>query len=45
VLLCPEGVLGIVGWHIEPRPCFYMQYTYLMWSFFHSIKAKPGDFY
>ncbi len=42
---CPDGMLGIVGWRIEPRPRFYMMYTYLAWSFFHSARADAREFY
>jgi|WetSurMetagenome_2_1015567.scaffolds.fasta_scaffold10232_3 hypothetical protein len=45
LLLCPDGRLGIVGWRIEPRPRFYMMYTYLAWSFFHSGRADAREFY
>ena len=42
---CPDNVLGIVGWAIEPRPRFYMIYTYLAWSFLHSRKPDAREFY
>jgi hypothetical protein len=45
LLLCPDGRMGIVGWRIEPRPRFYMMYTYLAWSFFHSRRADAGEYY
>jgi hypothetical protein len=45
LLACPDEQLGIVGWQIEPRPRFYMIYTYLAWSFFHSRKSDVGGFY
>jgi hypothetical protein len=45
LLLCPDGLIGIVGWRIAPRPRFYMMYTYLAWSFFHSVKADAREFY
>ncbi|MHC1744761.1 MAG: hypothetical protein AB9873_17275 [Syntrophobacteraceae bacterium] len=32
LLLCENGEVGIVGWHIEPRPRFYMNHTYLAWA-------------
>lgn len=41
----PDELLGIVGWRIEPRPRFYMTYTYLAWSFLHSKKSDAGEFY
>jgi hypothetical protein len=41
----PDGQLGIVGWKIEPRPRFYMIYTYLAWSFFRSRKQDAWEFY
>ena len=41
----PDELLGIVGWRIEPRPRFYMIYTYLAWSFLHSRKSDAGEFY
>jgi hypothetical protein len=45
LLSCPDGLFGIIGWRIEPRPRFYMTYTYLAWSFLHSSKPDAGDFY
>jgi hypothetical protein len=45
LLLCPDGRLGIVGWRIEPRPRFYMIYTYLAWSFYHSRRVDALEFY
>jgi hypothetical protein len=45
LLLCQDGMLGIVGWRIEPRPRFYMMYTYLAWSFFHSARADAREYY
>lgn len=36
LLLCEDGEIGIVGWHIEPRPRFYMNYTYLAWALLRS---------
>ena len=45
LLVCPDGLLGIVGWRIEPRPRFYMIYTYLAWTFFHSKKPDALEFY
>lgn len=45
LIACPDGELGIVGWRIESRPRFYMIYTYLAWSFFHSRKQDALEFY
>jgi hypothetical protein len=45
LLWCPDDLLGIVAWRIEPRPRFYMMYTFLAWSFLHSKKADSGEFY
>jgi hypothetical protein len=45
LLMCPDEGLGIVGWRIEPRPRFYMVYTYLAWSFLHSREPDAGEFY
>jgi hypothetical protein len=45
LLSCPDGPFGVLGWHIEPRPRFYMTYTYLAWSFLHSNKSDAMDFY
>ncbi len=36
LLLCENGEIGIVGWHIEPRPRFYMSHTYLAWALLRS---------
>jgi hypothetical protein len=45
LVLSLDGMLGIVGWKIEPRPRFYMMHTYLAWSFFHSGRADARKFY
>lgn len=45
ILLCPDGNMGIVGWHIEPCPRFYMLHTYLAWSFLHSPQPDPTEHY
>lgn len=45
LLSCPDGLFGIVGWRVEPRPRFYMTYTYLAWSFLHSTKLDARDVY
>jgi hypothetical protein len=45
LILSPKGGLGIVGWHLAPRPRFFMLHTHLAWSFFHSLKDHPVDFY
>lgn len=45
LLSCSDGLLGIVGWRIEPRPRFYMNYTYLAWSLLNSRNPNAGDFY
>ncbi len=45
LLLCPDNNSAIVGWHIEPRPRFYMMYTCLAWSFVHSERADANQFY
>lgn len=36
ILLGGDAELGVVGWHIEPRPRFYMPLTYLAWSLLRS---------
>ena len=36
LLVCENGEIGIVGWHIEPRPRFYMNHTYLAWALLRS---------
>jgi hypothetical protein len=43
LLSCPDGLFGILGWRIEPRPRFYMAYTYLAWSFLHSNKPDARE--
>ncbi len=43
IIQCPDGEMGIVGWQVEPRPRFYMIYTYLAWSLLHSRRADPAD--
>ena len=45
LLLCPGGQMGVLGWHIEPRPRFYMVYTYLVWSLLHSRRADGKKYY
>lgn len=45
LLLHAEGPLGVVGWHIAPRPRFYMLYTYLAWGLLHSSRADAAAFY
>jgi hypothetical protein len=36
ILLCGDGEIGVVGWHVEPRPRFYMNHTYLAWALLRS---------
>lgn len=45
LLVCPDGNFGIIGWHIEPRPRFYMVYIYLAWSFMHTRRRDAKHFY
>jgi len=45
LLLCPGGQMGVLGWHLEPRPRFYMVYTYLVWSLLHSRRADGKKYY
>lgn len=45
LILCPEGDIAIVGWHVESRPRFYMKYTYWAWSFLHSRHPDQMDHY
>jgi len=45
VLFCRDKSTAIVGWHIEPRPRFYMMYTYLAWSFVHSKREDAKEYY
>ncbi len=45
LVLCPDHNFAIVGWHIQPRPRFYMFYTYLAWSFTHSRREDAKPFY
>jgi|GEM_PF-1022880 len=45
LLLCPGGEIGILGWHIHPRPRFYMVYTYLAWSLLHSKRSDGKEYY
>lgn len=45
LVLGGDELPGIVGWRIEPRPRFYMSYSYLAWSFFHSSKLDAAEFY
>lgn len=45
LLLCPGGQIAILGWHIEPRPRFYMVYTYLVWSLLHSTRPDSKEYY
>ena len=45
LLLCPGGQMGVLGWHIEPRPRFYMVYTYLVWSLLHSRRPDGKEYY
>jgi hypothetical protein len=45
LLLITGQPLGVVGWHIAPRPRFYMMYTYLAWSLLHSRRADATVFY
>jgi hypothetical protein len=48
ILRCDDGGIGLVGWHIEPRPRFYMNHTYLAWAILRSetpfILAYCRDF-
>jgi len=45
LLICSGNVFGIVGWQVAARPRFYMQHTYLTWSFLHSTKTDAKEFY
>jgi hypothetical protein len=45
LLLCPGGQMGVLGWHIEPRPRFYMGYTYLAWGLLHSRRGDSKEYY
>jgi hypothetical protein len=45
LLLCPGGKIGILGWHLQPRPRFYMVYTYLAWSLLHSKRPDGKEYY
>jgi hypothetical protein len=45
LLLCPGGKIGILGWHLHPRPRFYMVYTYLAWSLLHSQRPDGKEYY
>ncbi len=38
ILLCGNGEIGLVGWHIEPRPRFHMNHSYLAWALLRSGK-------
>ena len=44
LLLLAGQPLGVVGWHIAPRPRFYMHYTYLAWGLLHSSRADAAAF-
>ena len=45
LLLLAGEPLGFVGWHIAPRPRFYMPYTYLAWGLLHSTRADAVAFH
>ncbi len=45
VLLCADDRIAVVGWHVEPRPRFYMKYTFWAWSLLHSDHPDPLGFY
>lgn len=45
VLLCADDRIAVVGWHVEPRPRFYMKYTFWAWSLLHSDQPDPSGFY
>jgi len=45
LIRCPDEQLGVVGWQVEPRPRFYMAYTYLAWSLLRSRQPDPADYY
>lgn len=45
VLLCADDQIAVVGWHVEPRPRFYMKYTFWAWSLLHSDHPDPSGFY
>lgn len=45
VLLCADDRMAVVGWHVEPRPRFYMKYTFWAWSLLHSDHPDPSGFY
>lgn len=40
ILLCEDGAIGLVGWHIKPRPRFHMNQSYLAWALLRS--GKPA---
>jgi len=41
LLLDDNTTLCILGWHIAPRPRFFMMYSYLAWEALHSSKPDP----
>lgn len=45
LILCPDGGIAVVGWHVESRPRFYMKYTNWAWSFLHSKRSDLLDYY
>jgi hypothetical protein len=45
LLLCPDNQIAVLGWHLQPRPRFYMMYTYLAWSFLRSRRTDCKDYY
>jgi hypothetical protein len=45
LLLCPNGKMGVLGWHLHPRPRFYMLYTYLAWGLLHSKRSDGKEYY
>jgi hypothetical protein len=45
LLLRPDNQIAVLGWHIEPRPRFYMMHTYLSWCFLHSRRPDCKHYY
>ncbi|MBI4772884.1 MAG: hypothetical protein HY788_01670 [Deltaproteobacteria bacterium] len=45
LVLDDHKTLCILGWRIEPRPRFFMMYSYLAWEALYSGKPDPFDDY
>jgi hypothetical protein len=45
LVLDSDDTLAVLGWHIAPRPKFYMLHSYLAWSALHSDKPDPFNEY